>query len=424
MKRTEHTFFSSQGWKHFRKNKAALISVYVLFFLLLIALLAPVIANEKPLFAEYNGELFFPAFSFSDVIEIKNNTTGKPETLQANQVDWKQMHLTKVIWAPVNYSPGKSDQAKADYVSPSFKNHLLGTAKNGSDVLSGLIHGTRISLSIGIFAMIVSSFIGIILGSVAGYFGDRQLLASRGNIWMLVVGIIPAYFYGFYIFSNKFSEMLVNPGFAIIEQLLFSIIIFLIIIFIFYKAGKLLNGFSFFSKKIFVHADSLVSRAIEVFVSIPRLILIISIAAIARPSFINLILIIGFTSWTEIARFTRAELLRARNSEYVETARAMGLSSFRIILKHALPNELAPATVAIVFGIASAILIESGLSFLGIGVPQDVVTWGSLLFAGKENFDAWWLVVFPGLAIFVTVTAFNLVGDGLRDAMDVKGRNG
>ena len=164
------------------------------------------------------------------------------------------------------------------------------------------------------------------------------------------------------------------------------------------------------------------SRTIEVFISIPRLILIISFAAIARPSFMNIILIIGFTSWTEIARFIRAELLRIRNSEYVDTARAMGFSNFRIILKHALPNALAPATVAIVFGVASAILIESGLSFLGIGVPLDAVTWGTLLFAGKENFEAWWLVIFPGLAIFITVTAFNLVGDGLRDAMDVRAR--
>ncbi len=415
-------FLTHSVWRHVRKNKPALFSLYALSFLLLVALLAPVIANDKPLFVQYNDKMFFPAFSFSNVIEIKNQETGKKENVQANQVNWRRMKTEKIIWTLISYSPGKSDSENTEYTSPSLKTHWLGTTKNGADVLSGLIHGTRISLSIGILAMIIASVIGITLGAAAGYFGDLYLVASRGSLWMTVVGIIPAYFYGFYVRSNTLSEMMMNPGIGIIFELLISIAIFLMLLFIFYKAGKLLNVFSFFSKKIVAPVDSLVSRTIEVFISIPRLVLIISIAAIARPSFTMIILIIGLTSWTEIARFTRAELLRARNSEYVENARAMGLSNFRIIVKHALPNALAPATVAIVFGIASAILIESGLSFLGIGVPQDVVTWGSLLFAGKENFEAWWLVFFPGLAIFVTVTAFNLLGDALRDAMDVKTR--
>ena len=421
MIRSERLFLSGSAWKHFRKNKTALISLRLLTFLLIIAVFAPLLSNEKPLFAEYNHEFFFPAFSFSKVIII-TNADGKNELLPANQVDWKHLKLKKVIWPPVSYSPGKSDNTNPDYDSPSLKKHFLGTTKNGADVLSGLIHGARISLTIGILAMFIASLIGITLGSLAGYFGDHLLPVSRGCLWMSVAGIIPAFFYSIYIRSDELTEILISPGLATISQWLMSLMIFLFILFIFYHAGKLLSRISFFSKKIFIHVDSLVSRTIEVFVSIPRLILIISIAALARPSFFNLVLIIGFTSWTEIARFTRAELLRARNSEYIETAVALGLTDFRIIMKHALPNALAPATVAIVFGIASAILIESGLSFLGIGVPQEVVTWGSLLFAGKENFEAWWLVIFPGLAIFITVTAFNLVGDGLRDAMDVRSR--
>jgi peptide/nickel transport system permease protein len=128
--------------------------------------------------------------------------------------------------------------------------------------------------------------------------------------------------------------------------------------------------------------------------------------------------IIGLTSWTEIARFTRAEFLKIRNLEYIQAGQALGYSEARIIFRHALPNGIAPALVAIAFGIASAILIESGLSFLGIGVPADVVTWGSLVNAGRENFQAWWLVVYPGLAIFITVTIYNLLGEGLRDALD------
>jgi peptide/nickel transport system permease protein len=151
----------------------------------------------------------------------------------------------------------------------------------------------------------------------------------------------------------------------------------------------------------------------------PLLILIISVAAIAKEkSIINIMVIIGLTGWTSIARLTRAEFLRVSNLEYIQAAKSMGFSEFRIIFKHALPNAIAPALVAIAFGVASAILIESALSFLGVGVPPNTVTWGSLLNAGREQYSAWWLVVFPGLAIFLTVTIYNLLGEGLRDALD------
>ena len=134
-------------------------------------------------------------------------------------------------------------------------------------------------------------------------------------------------------------------------------------------------------------------------------------------------LIIGLISWTSIARFTRAEFFRTRSLNYIEASRALGFSERRIIFKHALPNSIAPVFVAIAFGVAVAIITESSLSFLGIGVPDDLVTWGALLRAGQERFTAWWMVVFPGTAIFLTVTIFNLIGDALRDATDPKLKN-
>ncbi|MFT5054936.1 MAG: peptide/nickel transport system permease protein, partial [Oceanospirillaceae bacterium] len=104
--------------------------------------------------------------------------------------------------------------------------------------------------------------------------------------------------------------------------------------------------------------------------------------------------------------------------EYIQAGRALGFDQTRVIFKHALPNGIAPALVVIAFGVAAAILIESSLSFLGVGVPPDLVTWGSLVSSGRENMGAWWLVIFPGLAIFLTVTVYNLLGEGLRDALD------
>ena len=129
-------------------------------------------------------------------------------------------------------------------------------------------------------------------------------------------------------------------------------------------------------------------------------------------------IIIGITGWTGIARFTRAEFLRIRSLEFVQAAQSLGFSNLRTIFKHALPNALAPVFVSIAFGIASAILVEGSLSFLGFGPPPPTASWGSVLNSARSNLQLWWLVVFPGVGIFLTVLAYNLVGEGLQEATD------
>ena len=189
---------------------------------------------------------------------------------------------------------------------------------------------------------------------------------------------------------------------------------------VFYFIGKIFSKISFLNSTISIPLYNIISRTIEVVVSLPTLLLIITIAAIAKPSITNLILIIALVQWTTIARFVRAEMLRLRNMEFMQAAEVLGLKPYQILLRHALPNVIAPALVSISFGVAAAILMESGLSFLGVGVPVDQVTWGSLINSGRENFQAWWLVLYPGLCIFLTVLVYNILGEALRDAMDVK----
>ncbi|HEY1040241.1 MAG TPA: ABC transporter permease, partial [Bacteroidia bacterium] len=176
----------------------------------------------------------------------------------------------------------------------------------------------------------------------------------------------------------------------------------------------------FFNKTINVPVDSIISRLIEIINSLPLFLIILAIAAISRPSFATLVMIIGFSNWTIIARLTRAEFLKISRLDYIQAAHALGLKNRYIIFKHALPNAIGPALIAIAFGIAGAILTESGLSFIGVGVPPETVTWGKLLSEARESTSSWWLVVFPGLAIFLTVTMYNLIGEGLRDALDPK----
>jgi peptide/nickel transport system permease protein len=183
--------------------------------------------------------------------------------------------------------------------------------------------------------------------------------------------------------------------------------------------ARLFKGIPVLAKPVYIPIDIIVSRLFEILESIPALLLILSFVAIVeKPSIFIVMAIIGLTSWTSIARYIRAELLKIRNLEYIEAAQALGYPEWRIVLRHAVPNALTPVLIAVSFGIASAILIESSLSFLGIGVPAEQVTWGSLLATVRGFPQAWWLAIFPGFAIFITVTIFNLIGDGLTDAMD------
>lgn len=171
-------------------------------------------------------------------------------------------------------------------------------------------------------------------------------------------------------------------------------------------------------------ADWLISRVIEVVLCFPFLFLVLAIVALMRPSMLTIVVALAITSWTSDARFVRGELLRVRELDYAHAARAIGARDLRIVFRHLLPNAIAPVIVSSSFGVASAILTESALSFLGLGVPLPQPSWGSILSSAYDHLDyAWWLVLFPGLAIFLTVAAFNLVGDRLRDLLDPRSRH-
>jgi peptide/nickel transport system permease protein len=166
-------------------------------------------------------------------------------------------------------------------------------------------------------------------------------------------------------------------------------------------------------------ADWIVSRLIEVVLCFPFLFLVLGIVALFGPSLYTIMIALGLTSWTTEARFVRGEFLRIRDLEFAHAARASGARDVRIIFRHLLPNALAPVLVSASFGVAAAILIESALSFLGFGVPVPTASWGGILSVAEEHIQyAWWLALFPGVAIFLTVASFNIVGDRFRDAID------
>lgn len=318
-------------WNQFKRNPIALAAFYVVCILIFTALFADFLANDKPYYLSYQGKTYFPVFR---TYLVDAGVAQTPEELL--NVNYKKLRGAIQIFPPIPYRPTNIDLL-APYETPS-PNHWFGTDRLGRDIMAGMIHGSRISLSIGFVAVGIAVMIGVILGAVAGYFGS----------WV----------------------------------------------------------------------DLLISRLFEVMISIPTFFLLITVAALLPPSIFLTMAIIGATSWVGIARFTRNEFLRIRNLDYVTAAIALGVSDRNVMFKHILPNALAPVIVAVVLGIAGAILVESALSFLGIGVPAQLVTWGSILHEASSATFAWWLAVFPGCAIFITVLAYYLVGEGLREVLD------
>jgi peptide/nickel transport system permease protein len=321
----------SSVWRQFKRSPISLGAFYAVCLLILMALFADFLANDQPYYLRYRGKTYFP------IVQnyfVKLRLSQWPAELL--NVDFKKLDGAETIFPPIPYRPTNIDLS-APFESPSSR-HWLGTDKLGRDIMAGIVHGSRISLSVGFVAVGIAAVVGVILGALAGFFGS----------WV----------------------------------------------------------------------DLVISRVFEVMLCLPTFFLLITIAATLPPSIFLIMAIIGLTGWVGIARFTRNEFLKIRNLDYVTAATALGVSTRKIMFRHILPNALAPVMVSVVLGIAGAILIESSLSFLGIGVPADTVTWGSILNEARSNNFAWWLAVFPGTAIFITVLSYYLVGEGMRDALD------
>jgi peptide/nickel transport system permease protein len=169
--------------------------------------------------------------------------------------------------------------------------------------------------------------------------------------------------------------------------------------------------------------DTIMMRIVDAIMAIPTMVLLITVLAIFKPNIYNVMIVIGLTGWTGIARFVRAEFLSLKKRDFTEAARSIGAKNFRIIFRHILPNAVAPIIVAATMGIAGAILTESSLSYFGLGVQPPTASWGNMLSNAQElstMIDAPWKAFYPGMLIFVTVLSFNFFGDGLRDALDPK----
>ena len=245
--------------------------------------------------------------------------------------------ITADIIAPFKYY---EQDLMASFQTPS-REHLFGTDEFGRDILSRIIHGSRISLQVGLIAVSISVVLGGFFGAVAGFYGGR--------------------------------------------------------------------------------IDNLIMRGMDILLSIPSILLAIAIAASLGPGLYNMMVAVGISTTPQYARIIRGSVLSLRGQEFVEAAKAVGSSDTRIIMKHILPNCLAPIIVQSTLGVASAILTAAGLSFIGLGIQPPTPEWGAILSGGREYIrDYAYMTIFPGLAIMITILALNFLGDGLRDVLDPK----
>jgi len=412
--------YNQPFWQRFRKNRMAKWSLRILYGLIFVAIFGNFIANDRPLYCQFENKTYFPVFH--SYLEDWFNV--KPYQAFLNK-DWSEIKYESVIFPLIPYRAEETD-FYASNLSPFGKQsveslrwrHWLGTSLTGRDIAAGLVEGTRYALLVGLIAMSLATFIGVLLGSLAGYFGDDKLRVSRIRILLNLLGIFFGLFWGFSARTHQIN-IAGKEGFLLVE-LGRSVLIFILILLIFNGLASLLKRISFLGKRVQFPLDLIIMRSIEVLTSIPGLLLLISLVAIIQEkSIFYVMLIIGLISWTSIARFTRAEMLRIRNLEYMEAARALGYGHARMIFRHALPNALTPILISVAFGIAGAILVEAGLSFLGLGVGSDEITWGRMLTDARsqDSIKAWWLAIFPGFMIFLTVTVFNLIGEGVSEAL-------
>ncbi len=320
------------------KNKRSKIAFFSLCFMLILSLFAEIIANDKPIVVKYDGEYFFPiAKVYTDARfggDFPTEANYKDSFIKENIEENGYMIMPVV---PFSYNTVDYELNEPFPAPPSFR-HWLGTDEEGRDIFARILYGVRLSFLFGLILTMLSSFIGVSVGAVQGYFGGKT--------------------------------------------------------------------------------DIIFQRFIEIWEAMPQMFVLIIVASVFVPTFWTLLFILLLFSWSELTGLVRAEFLRARNFEYVKAARALGVSHFRIIWRHILPNALVTTITFVPFILAGSIVALTALDFLGLGFGAEYPSLGDLVRQGKDNLQAPWI----GLSIFfilsILLTSLIFIGEGVRDAWD------
>lgn len=373
-------------WRSLHKSRWALGVIAVYAFL---GIFNSLIANDQALIAQKKGEWIFPAFE--DLLfdwGLKSHGAIEQETKDF------QFALFPII----RYKATTLDVSHAGFTKPadgSGQGHYLGTDQLGRDVAAGVVRGCYTSFRIGLLATLFCALLGITLGLLMGYFGNKGILLNTGQVILLGLWTFFSIYFLFY--------PPISGGGPFIAAVFFWIALV-------FAGFYYLRNIS--KTRLYLPLDGFLTKIIALRRSIPTLILLLVLFPLfTRPNINNVILVILILGWTGFARHARAETLSVKERDFVTASRIMGSGHFSILIKHILPNIMPTMLVLAAMNFAGNVLLESTLSFLGMGLPPEEVSWGSLLSEGRKNPYAWWLVIFPGLALFVLVFTINKLTD-------------
>ncbi len=340
---------------------------------LLVGILSEFLAHDKYLICLDSGVSFFVS------CEYCNRGIAPPIPYRYNSIDKNNRGVSPL---------GKQQVASVYY------RHWLGTDKLGRDVLAGVIEGAQVAVGIGFFSMLLSVIIGLLFGYLSGFLGDDSIRISWLGFLLLISCTCLFLFYFSYMVSPiRWLLLLSLMPLWLIGVTFFSTV----------ETNKL---------GITIPLDIMVMRLIELFRSMPIIfIILVLLVLIAKPGYWSVIIIIAIVRWPTVTRYIRAEILKIKEQNFIQAAKMIGLSNRKIFIEQVLPMAISPVLVVCAFGFSSAILTESTLSFLGIGLPVEQVSWGSLLSQSRSDINSWWLVLFPGLMIYFSIYLFNTIGD-------------
>jgi peptide/nickel transport system permease protein len=357
---------------------------WILAVHLVIVLFGNIIANDKPVFCICNGHWYWPAFEL--------NNAYYPSEFLKDKCSFKLMPL-------LSWSAGSIDARSSGYTPPFSRSgvhrHWLGTDALGRDVLAGLIYGTRYAWIVGFLSTLLALLPGVLIGMMIGYWKNEKLR------WTWVQSIFFIIWSGLFLYEWKILYWIVPDGL----YLIFTIVVLLI----WYGIGRFAWDYlGFLGKRIQIPVDALIMRTIDIFESFPKLLLLMALMiTLNRPSILTLSLLIALTRWTLFAQISRSETFKESVTNYVLAAENINIPWPKILIRHIWPNIKSALWVTAVFTFSASVLLEASLSFIGLGLSLERVTWGSLLNESRQYFPGWWLSLFPGLAIFSLLFALN-----------------
>ncbi|WP_241739289.1 ABC transporter permease [Pontibacter beigongshangensis] len=309
-------------------------------------------------------------------------------------------------WLPLPFGPNElhlNQVYQPPFESANSQLHLFGTDALGRDVFVNTLYGARTAFFISFPVAAITLVLGLTAGVAAGYFGNSGFRVSRASFLGVLASISFMVYLGLYI---PLKAELLLPGHPLALVSLGALLLLLLLLW--FVVVPLLQKFAAFRETMALPLDQLLLRLIETFTSIPRLIFILVLSSFLPPTVLLLTIILVLTYWTGTARLARAEMLKIKHLPYFESARSLGLTSWSLIFRHALPNMLGPLLVSFTFGLASLLAFESTLSFLGIGIPNEIASWGRMIAGIRHNTAAWWLLAFPGGFLLLTVFALQV----------------